>query len=41
MELNWSGLSEAHVEPIRSACASHQEANHEGAVPEVAEDIVL
>jgi hypothetical protein len=41
MELNWLGLSEAHVEPIQSACASHQEANHEGAVPEVAEDTVL
>jgi hypothetical protein len=41
MELNWPGLSEAHVEPIQSACASHQEANHEGAVPEVAEDTVL
>lgn len=36
-----AGPIETHVESIQSACASHQEANHEGAVPEVAEDTVL
>ena len=41
MELNWSGLSEAHLEPIQLAYASNQEANHEGAVLEVAENTVL
>ena len=41
------GLSEAHVESIQLAyaphlaCAPHQEANHNGAILEIAEDAVL